>query len=420
MRLHGLILLAGFASLTWSSPACSQVSDSAATERLYADAAARAWAFLDQNYQASTGLIKAHSTYPIVTTWDIASGIAGTYAANELGLLPDAEYDRRMRKTLQTLQTMPLYDGVAFNRAYSAETAGMIARGDKPTTRGSGWSTTDIGRLLSVLKVVSSNHRQYEGEIDKVVNRLDYGRLIKNGYLWGENVDSRGRVQGYPEGKIGYEQYAAAGFAVWGKRADRALNLMQNAKPVTVMGQSILTDKRGGDRLTSEPFVLMGLELDLWGKEMNELARAVLAVQEARYRQTGQITIVSEDALPDPPYYFYYYAVYHDGKEFVVDAQAPMRGVNGPRWISTKAAFGWNALFPSEYTRTAVKAVVDAQRGSRHWASGIYERTNRPAGTGNVNTSGVILEAALYQKQGRRLFTDRAAVPAAAPDSVGR
>jgi hypothetical protein len=283
----------------------------------------------------------------------------------------------------------------------------MIGAGDQPTATGTGWSALDLGRLLAVLKVIASNHPQHVAAADSVVKRIDMKRVVRNGYLWGEDVQAQGVVS-YQEGKIGYEQYAAQGFAVWGFRADRALNVMQNARPVNVLGVRVLADRRGDDRLTSEPFVMAAMELDLWGKELNELARGVLAAQEARFRQTGVVTMVSEDAIPVPPHYFYYYAVYRNGRSFVVDAQGSMRNVTVRPWVSTKTAFAWDAVFPSDYTRTAVQAVARAHGANGPWRTGVYEGTGELVGEGSVNTSAVILEAALFRRLGHRLMRPEA------------
>lgn len=387
-------------------PAAAQGGGAAPVDeqQVYDEAARQAWAFVDKNYVPETGLVRATDHYDIVTVWDVGSGLLALYSANELGLLPDPEYEARMRRALQTLYTAPLFDDIAYNRAYSARTAQMVLRNDQPTTRGTGWSALDMGRLLSALKVVASNHTQFEGEVDRVVKRLRMDQMVRDGYLWGANVNRQNRVDRYPEGRMGYEQYAAQGFAVWGHRAEKALDVTANARRVNVLGVPLLADRRGEDRITSEPFVLAALEMDLWGSDLGNQARAVLAAQEARYRQTGQVTVVSEDALPVEPYHFYYYNVYHDGKPFVIDAQASMRGVRVRPWISTKATFGWNAVMPGDYTRTALQTVADAHRGASTWSAGIYEGTNERVGDGNVNTAAVILESALYRKQRHRLM----------------
>jgi hypothetical protein len=374
-------------------------------DAVWDEAAARAWGWMDRNYVAATGLVRATDHYDHVTTWDIGSALLGMHAARGLGLLEPREFDRRVRRALATLREMPLHDGAAFNRLYSARTARMTGRGDVETTSGSGWSATDLGRLLVALKVLASAHPELEGDADAVVRRLAMDRIVRDGYLWGEDVRGR-RVSRYPEGRIGYEQYAAQGFALWGFRAERALDVTVNARPVQVEGVTLMADRRGGDRLTGEPFFLGAIEMDLWGEPLNVLSDGVLAAQEARWRRTGQPTMASEDAVPLPPYHFYYYNVYQAGGAFGIDAQAPMRGVRIPPWVSTKAAFAWHALRPSDHTRAALDLVVGGQREARDWGAGVFEGSAAPTGGANVNTASIILEAALYRRSGRRLLEE--------------
>ncbi|HEX2092826.1 MAG TPA: DUF3131 domain-containing protein [Longimicrobiaceae bacterium] len=373
--------------------------------RVLLEAANAAWVYVNREYQPATGLVNSVAGYPYATVWDIASGLAALYCANRLGLLEDTEYDRRMRLALRTLRNMRLFDGAAFNKNYSTRTGAIAGRDDrdrKVAARGYGWSALDIGRLLVWLRIIRSTQPHYAGEIDAIVERLDFSRLVKDGYIWGETVGRRGRTQRYPEGRIPYEQYAAAGFGLWGHRAEKALSLSENAIPITVMDVPLIADRRGHDHLTSEPFVLAGLELG-WTPEMRDLALRMLAVQRERYTRTGQVTVVSEDALPQAPYYFYYYTVNLHGKWFAVSAQDPNARLEGPRWVSSKAAFGWYALVPSDYTRLAVETVAPARHAARGWSSGVYEGTGQPTRGENVNTAAVILEAALYRTTRRPL-----------------
>jgi hypothetical protein len=262
-----------------------------------------------------------------------------------------------------------------------------------------------MGRLLVWLRIVGTSRESLSNPAESVAARLRYDRLVSDGYLWGEDVDKSGSHRRYQEGQMGYEQYAARGFAAWGHRAGSALDFEKNALPITVMGQPVTADLRQRDRLTSDPFVLSGLELG-WEPREAPLARAVLAAQEERFRRTGIVTMVGEDALADPPYYFYYYAVFTNNRAFALDVQTPGAVVDGPRWISAKSAFGWHALVPSAYTLRAIDA-VRAAAGPNGWSSGVYERggsTNVP----NINTAAVILEAALYERLGRPLLKDGA------------
>lgn len=386
----------------------------------FLEAARAAWTYVDRQYQPATGLVNSISGYPYATIWDVASGIGATYSARELGLLDDVEYDRRMRRVLRTLQEMRLYEAVAFNKNYSTRTGRPAGRDDRDRAaaeNGYGWSATDVGRLLIWLRIIADHDARYAATADSIVKRLDFARMVGDGYLWGEDVSPRGRKRRYPEGMIPYEQYAASGFALWGHRAERALSLAENAAPVEVLGVPLVIDRRGHGRLTSEPLVLMGLELG-WDPPMRRLSEAALAVQEKRWRETGQVTVVSEDAIPRPPYWFYYYTIHSHGRPFSIDAQGRRTGLSGPRWVSAKAAYAWHALLPGDYTRRTLAAVAPARSETRGWGSGVYERTGRPTGAENINTAAVILQSALFHARGGRPLIEGpapAVVPATAP-----
>ena len=108
--------------------------------------------------------------------------------------------------------------------------------------------------------------------------------------------------------------------------------------------------------------------------------------------------MASEDAINRGPYYFYYYCVYCDGKPFVINVHTPGLTLDAPRWVSTKAAFGWHALMPSAYTWQAVEHVQGARDPKAGWASGVFEETGASTETYTLNTAAVILEAAAYRR----------------------
>lgn len=365
------------------------------------EAAAVAWRYVAKNYIPATGLVAAVPNYDYATIWDIASSLATIYCAGELNLIDRREADARLIRAMQTIAAYDLYQDTAFNKVYSVTSGNMVDRSERRSERGYGWSTTDLGRLLIWLRILGTSRESLSKPAEAVAQRLVYARLVGDGYLWGEDLDPRGRRRRYQEGQLGYEQYAARGFALWGHKADKALDFELNALPIIIMGHEIVADLRQRDRLTSDPFVLSGLELG-WEPREAPLARAVLAIQEERFKRTGIVTMVGEDALSEAPHYFYYYGVFANNRAFGLDVQAPGAFVDRPRWVSTKAAFGWHALAPSAYTRRAVQAIAPAG-GPNGWASGVYERggsTNVP----NINTAAVVLEAALFERLGRPLL----------------
>jgi len=134
----------------------------------------------------------------------------------------------------------------------------MVSRDFKPSTSGFGWSTTDIGRLLIWLRVLAVNQPQYSAQATAIVNRLNMSRLIVGGTLQGMNVDpNTGARITYAETGLGYEQYAAAGFALWSQRATNSLNATANAQATDVLGVTVFIDRRGAARLTRSTWPLV-------------------------------------------------------------------------------------------------------------------------------------------------------------------
>jgi hypothetical protein len=397
VSLLSLALSLAAAPGSWPQAPDSAAAHALEDDRLFAEAARVAWRYVDQQYQPASGFVNSVLWYPYATMWDVASGLAALYCGHELSFLPTEEYDRRMRRALQTLQTTRLYDGLAFNKSYSTRTGQMAGRDERDVegqTRGYGYSALDIGRLLVWLKIIATNQPQYAAAVDSVVTRLDLSKMVADGYLWGETITRAGAHRRYMEGRIPYEQYAASGFAVWGRRPELAMTMKTNSIPIEIWSIPLVADRRGMDHLTSEPVTLLGLELG-WTSESGGLAYNLLRVQEERWRRTREVTMVSEDALPHGPFYFYYYTVNHHGRQFVVTSQAGSVA-DVPRWVSSKAAFAWHALSPSDYTRLAANSVARAANPQRGWGSGVYESSGSSTGNENVNTAAVILEAALF------------------------
>lgn len=369
---------------------------------VFEQGAAAAWQQFNRLWQASSGLANATPGYTKLTSWDIGSVLAALFSARQLGLLPEAEYQRRLGRTLATLERMPLYRGAAFHKMYNSRDGKMASRGGGPTTRGYGWSATDLGRLLVWLRIIAENEPAQRARAQRIAARMKYDQIVSGGYLHGEELTRQGKTRRFQEGRAGYEQYAARGFGLWGHPVDAALDLSRHTRPVNVLGVPLLADVRGLDRIVSEPFVLMGLELG-WSEPYGTLARNVLAAQEARYRQTGIVTMASEDAVALPPYYFYYYCIYCNGKPFVIDVADPGKTLDKPRWVSTKTAFAWHALVGSAYTALAVQTVLKGT-GRGGLASGVYEKSTRSTGSHDINTAAVVLEAAAYARLKRPLI----------------
>jgi hypothetical protein len=367
------------------------------------DAALVAWNHFDKVlWQPATGLARATPHYDRITPWDIGSIMAALYSAHRLELIDDAEYAKRMGRTLATLEKIPLYRNAVFHKKYSSANARMIDRNNAVSRTGYGWSATDLGRILVWLHIVAENDTQFTSQARRIGQRIRFAETTAGGYMYGGLLGTRGKLWKFQEGRIGYEQYSAQGYAWWNADVANALDLHKNGKPVDVLGVPLLADTRGLDRLNSEPFVLAGIEFG-WTAPMRELALNVLKAQEARFQKTGRLTMVSEDALNVKPHYFYYYCVYCNGKSFVIDVAEPGKSLDSPRWVSTKAAFGWHVLVGNEYTKAVMQEIGKAKTENA-WSSGIFEKTGEPTRAYDINTTAIVLEAALYRKLGRPLL----------------
>ena len=378
-----------------------------AERQLYMDAARTSWNFVNRITEPTTGLARAHANYANVTLWDIAGVIAANYVARDLGFIDAATYDSHISRILSTLSTVDLFDKAAFNRIYDAKTGRMIDNASKVSTVGAGYSSVDIGRLLVWLRIISWKDPKYAPLATQIVRRLDMRKLLDDGFLVAVDVDPKsGSRNEFQETEIGYQQYALGGFAMWGARVNNGgLDVKKNVSTVTVNGVRVLTNSRGNDRVMSEPYIMIGLETGYRSPDLRAQASQVLAAQAARYQKTGIVTAVTEDALPDPPYYFYYYSVWHHGQPFIIEGPGENKQVSRPRWVSSKAAFGWNAVLPSAYTQLVLRTVQPAGTPSG-WGSGVYEDTQRPTGVPSLNTAALIMESAYFKIRGKPIYSN--------------
>lgn len=375
--------------------------------QFYLDAARTSWNLVSRITEPATGLARAHPTYSYITLWDVAGVIAANYVARELGFVNDLTFDANMGRILSTLATIDLFEKTAFNRIYDAKTGRMVDNASKISTVGAGWSSVDLGRLLIWLKVIANKHPKYAMMAGQIVKRIDMSKVLRDGYLQGVDVDPKtGQRSTFTESEIGYQQYALGGFALWGARVKpEGLDVRDNVSEVKVLGVKLLTDSRGNDRVMSEPYIMLGLEPGYRSADLRKQASQVLAAQQARYQRTQLVTAASEDALPDPPFYFYYYSIYNRRKPFVVEGVGDNAVVEKPRWISSKAAFGWNAVLPNAYTQLVLRTVQPAN-SLQGWGAGVYEGTLKPTGIPSLNTAALIMESALYKIRGRPILSN--------------
>lgn len=382
------------------------------------DMARIAWKYFENNYQESTGLVNAVNNYPSVTWWDAASYMAGMVSAYELGIIDKEEFDHRFIRMLTTLNTLDLFRGELPNKAYNTQTAAKVDYGNQPGEIG--YSALDLGRLLIWLHIIKHRYPEYATGIDSAVLRWNFCNVVdENGTMFGALLERDQPVQYLQEGRLGYEEYAAKGFQLWGFDTTQA-SMPEPYSTINLYGYDVPYDTRDPRKLkahsyvVTESYVLDGIELgwDLTDDRtvhdfkfsngwMAKFALQIYRVQEERYKQTGIITARTEHQLAGPPY-FVYDTIYTDGFAWNTISEA---GEFLPQYaaVAVKGAMGMWVLWDTEYTDLLFDHISHLYDRNKGFYEGMYENGTGLINTFTSNNNGITLEILLYKQQGKLL-----------------
>lgn len=382
------------------------------------DMARIAWTYFENNYQESTGLVNAVNNYPSVTWWDAASYLAGMTSAYELGIIKKEEFDIRLIKFLTTLNTLDLFKGELPNKAYNTQNGAKVDYGNQPGEIG--YSALDLGRLLIWFHILKNRYPEFATSIDSVVLRWNFCNVVdENGTMFGALLEPGKPVQYLQEGRLGYEEYAAKGFQLWGFDTSQA-SMPEPYGTINLFGYDVPYDTRDPRKLkahsyvVTESYVLDAIELgwDLTTDHsphdysysngwMAEFALNIYRVQEARYQQTGIITARTEHQLAGAPY-FVYDTIYTDGFAWNTISE---NGEFLPQYsaVAIKGAMGMWALWDTEYTDLLFDHVSNLYDRKKGFYEGIFENGTGLINTFTSNNNGITLEILLYKQQGKLL-----------------
>lgn len=374
-----------------------------------------AWSYFVERLQPDTGLVNAVGSYPSTTMWDTASYVSALVAARELGLIDKREFDRRATQLLGTLRNLQLFRGEAPNKVYNTETGEMVNYANEPGEVG--YSVLDIGRLLVWLRILEERYPYLANSVDNVPLRWNFCNLVaEDGRLFGSLVDADGSARNVQEGRLGYEEYAAKGFALWGFDVTAALE-PEPVSYTTIYGVEVPYDGRdprvyhNQNYVLTESYLLDGLELgwDLPARDDGEpgvasqgwraeFAHRIFLVQQRRFEQTGIITARSEHQVEGSPY-FIYDSIFADGYPWnpldPTGTYQPDRSA-----VAAKAAIGMWALWDTPYTDLLFDTVADLSVSPGGFWEGLYENGNGVIPVHTANNNGIILAALLYKVQG--------------------
>ena len=386
------------------------------------EVARTAWMFFEKHTQPTTGLANSVGTYPSTTMWDTASYISGLVSAYELCIIDKSEFDSRILKLLSTMRRMVLFRGELPNKAYQTKTAERVNYQNVPGEIG--FSSLDIGRLLVWFRILSNRYPYLANSIDSILLRWDFTNVVgEDGLLYGARIDEEtGETVYTQEGRLGYEEYAAKGFALWGFEPHEA-HRAEPFQTVSIYDVQVPYDGRDPrvfhtrNYVVTQSYLLDGLEMN-WDLPHDDtspdwvhtdgwradFADRVYEVQAQRFHRDGYMTARSEHNGKGSPY-FVYDSIFSDG--FPWNTMTP-RGEYAPEHaaIATKAAFGLWSLWETDYTDKLFDAVSDLANPELGFYEGLYEE-----GTGFIplqtsNNNGILLAALLHKVQGKILVPD--------------
>ena len=386
-------------------------------------AAEIAWGYFAKFTQETTGLANSVGAYPSTTLWDTASYISGLVSAYELCIIEKPEFDKRILKLLTTFRQLKLFRRELPNKVYHTKTGEQVDYTNKPGEIG--YSALDIGRFLVWMRICRNRYPYLANTIDSLLLKWDFSRVLdKEGMLYGASIDKETKETIYSqEGRLGYEEYAAKGFALWGFKT----NFAHRAEPyltTNIFGVRVPYDGRdprvfhSQNYVVTESYLLDGLELD-WDLPHDdvssdlihtdgwraEFADRIYQVQQNRFEREGFMTARSEHNVKGPPY-FTYDTIFSDGYPW--NTVTP-RGDYSPDHaaIATKAAFGLWALWDTYYTDILYDAVIELYDPARGFFEGLYETGGGYIEIQTANNNGIILASLLHKVQGRILTPGR-------------
>lgn len=376
-----------------------------------------AWTYFENNTQP-TGLANAVDGYPSTTMWDTASYLGAIIAARELGVIAPAQADERMARLFAALGGLAFFRDELPNKVYHTKTLEKVDYANRPGEIG--YSALDLGRLLVLLKIAKERYPQHADSIDRFVLRWKWGHVVdRNGMLFGAIVDKDRNVQYVQEGRLGYEEYAAKGFQLWGIGTELAARPEPYAT-VPIYCVDVPYDARDPRKyfqhnyVVTESYALDGIEFN-WDLPddrdtddrrhsqawMADFASRVYQAQENRWRATGILTARSEHQLDTEPW-FVYDTVFTDGYPWNTITE-PGQYVPQFAAVSLKAALGMWVLWKSDYTDRLFEEIGKQAEPGKGFMEGILESGKGPIRAFTANNNGIMLETLLFKAQGKLL-----------------
>lgn len=377
--------------------------DSSQRERLLGDAA-HAWSFFTRKTRGFYGMPsvniwregKGYGTYDIATMWDTGSIVLATVSARSIGLIDQAEFDKRIEGILTFLdRATTTYKGAPLPNFRSNPFNGRSVE--------RGYDATDTGRLFVALHVLEgATNGKYKAEA--LMKKWEVSATISDGAM----QDIKGGKMSPAQSNI-YRYYVSRGYQLWDVPHAPVYSGLSPDRDAAAK-ERFLAELGTIGPISSEPSLNEIIELGP-SPYAAVIAETLGAAQKARYAATGKLTAVSEGPVDKAPWFTYQgYDLTRDGEHawtvypWQTDEKwATPEFAEDYRVVSSKGAFLWFAAFPDDYTQTLWEEMREKARAPKFgFHPGVYEKTGAAPQSIDVNTNAMILSAIAYILNGRQ------------------
>lgn len=364
--------------------------------------AAQAWQFFQRFSNPDTGLCADTADvqegeawlHRELTMWDLGSLIAGVMAAQELGLLSDADFVARADQLVRALPVA---------RIGGLQLPCEVISSDSGRALSSDFNACDTGRLLSVLRELDA-HPLTAGLAESTVDTWDLAGVIADG-----------RVHSVVDGRLvdrfrsHCAHYTARAFRDRGFAVASPYEVPDEASP-TDHAMRLLHAAGDLGPLGAEPLLFEAVEMGL-SAPSDVLAQVLFAAQRLEFERSGTLLAVSEAPLNRQPWFSYQgLNLTGAGDRWMVNVTSDDARYATAEFrreitlVNTKAAYLWAAHRPDTWSTRLVRHVRDRARiegagfsPGVHVASGLGM-----SGYADINTNGVVLEAVAFILRGRK------------------
>lgn len=227
--------------------------------------------------------------------------------------------------------------------------------------------------------------------VDQIEAKWSLTSAVHNQTLYGTKLSAKSEYY-RQEGRLGYLQYAASGFALFGFDVSKSY---QNESIEQVMIDEIpfYIDARNMPFSTSDPYILTRLELGEFTRWWEQLD-TVYSLHKMKAEKTNKVWIFAEDAMNRTPW-FAYNNLYFYGKSWL-STSAGGKPVENFQIFSNKAALGFGMIYDDQFADELVNQVIDNSLYSRSIPTGVYS-DGLENKSYNINTNSMVLSSLLFK-----------------------